>query len=150
MRALLVGCLLAAPCLMAHATSPRLNSTTPAGAQRGTDLEVRFSGARLDHSPEIVFSSPGIKVLKIDSAKTNSIRATVRVAADCPLGEHQLRVRTAAGVSELRTFWISAYTNIAESEPNNERAKALQVEPGVTINGSAGSDETDYFRVQAK
>jgi hypothetical protein len=150
MRALLVGCLLAALAFVAHATSPRLNSTTPPGAQRGTELELRLSGARLDSSPEIVFSSPGIKVLRIDSAKTNSIRATIRVAPDCAQGEHQLRVRTANGVSELRTFWVGAYTNVSESEPNNDRAKAQQVALGVTINGSAGGDDTDYFSVQAK
>jgi len=150
MKALLVGCVLAALTLSAQATSPRLSSTTPAGAQRGTELEVRLNGARLDNSPEIVFLKPGIKVVRIDSAKTNSIKATIQIAKDCALGEHQLRVRTAGGVSELRTFWVSAYTNINEFEPNNERAKAHQVPFGVTINGSAGGEDTDYYRVNVK
>src|SRR5688500_8713313 len=108
MKALLVGCSLAALAWGVNATSPRLNSTTPPGAQRGDELELRLNGARLDNSPEIVFSSPGIKVVRIDSAKTNSIKATVKIAADCALGEHQLRVRTPGGVSELRTFWVGA------------------------------------------
>jgi hypothetical protein len=150
MKALLVGCVLAALTLGAQATSPRLNSTTPAGGQRGSELEVRLNGARLDNSPEIVFVKPGIRVLKIDSARTNSIKAIVQIAKDCPLGEHQLRVRTAGGVSELRTFWVSAYANISEFEPNNERAKAHQVPLGVTINGSAGGEDTDFYRINAK
>jgi hypothetical protein len=150
MKALLVGWVLAALTFSAHATSPRLNATTPAGGQRGTELEIRLNGARLDKSPEVVFSGEGIKVLKIDSVKTNSIRATVRIAPDCKLGEHQLRVRTAGGVSELRTFWVGAYTNVAEFEPNNDRTKAHQVALGVTVEGSAGGEDTDIFRVNAK
>jgi hypothetical protein len=149
MKVLLAGWLFAAFAVVAVATSPRLNTITPAGAQRGTDVEVRLAGARLDQSPEIVFSSSGIKVLKIDSAKTNSIRATLRIAADSPLGEHQLRVRTPGGVSELRTFWIGALPNADEIEPNNDRATAHRVKTGITINGAAGGDDTDYFRLPA-
>src|SRR5687768_9490217 len=150
MKALLVGCSLAALALSVHATSPRFNSTTPAGGQRGTEMELRLNGARLDKSPEIVFTGSGIKVVRIDSAKTNSIKATIRIAPDCELGEHQLRVRTAGGVSELRTFWVGAYTNINEFEPNNERTKAHQIPLGVTVNGSAGGEDTDFYRVTAK
>lgn len=150
MRALLLGSLLAAVVVGAPAASPRLNSTTPAGGQRGTELTVTFSGARLEGSPEIVFNGPGLKVLKIDAVKTNSIKATVQIAPDCPPGEHQLRIRTAGGVSELRTFWVGAYPNVSEFEPNNERVKAHQVPSGTTINGSAGGEDVDYFRVEAR
>jgi len=150
MKALLVGGVLAALTLGAIANSPRLSSTTPAGGQRGAELEVRLSGARLDNSPEIIFAGRGIKVVKMDSVKTNSIRATIKIAPDCPLGEHQLRVRTAGGVSELRTFWVGAYTNLNEFETNNVQAKAHQVPLGVTINGSAGGEDIDFYRVTAK
>jgi hypothetical protein len=150
MKALLVGWVLAALTFSAHTAVPRFNSTTPAGAQRGTELTLNLSGARLDNSPEIVFTGPGIKVLKIDSAKTNSIKATIKIAPDCELGEHQLRVRTVGGISELRTFWVGAYTNISEFEPNNERTKAHQIPLGVTVNGNAGGDDTDFFRVTAQ
>ena len=150
MKALLVGGSLAALALGVHATSPRFNSTTPAGGQRGAEMELRINGARLDKSPEIVFAGSGIKVVRIDSTKTNSIKATIKIAPDCELGEHQLRVRTAGGVSELRTFWVGAYTNINEFEPNNERPKAHQIPLGVTVNGSAGGEDTDFYRVTAK
>lgn len=150
MKALLVGGLLAALASAVYATSPKLNATTPPGAQRGTEILLRLSGSRLEDAQEIVFSTPAIKVLKMESVRTNSIKATVRIAPDCALGEHQLRVRTATGVSDLRTFWISAYTNVDESEPNNELAKAQRVSPGVTINGSAGGEDTDFYRVDVR
>jgi hypothetical protein len=150
MKALLVGVVLAALIFSVQANSPRLGSTTPPGGQRGTEISVTFSGSRLANSPEIVFSDPGIKVVKIDAVKTNSIKATLLISKDCELGEHQLRVRTAGGVSELRTFWVSAYPNLSEIEPNNERVKSHQITLGTTINGTAGGDDTDLFRVEAK
>ena len=66
MKALLVGSVLAALAFGASANSPRFNSTTPAGGQRGTEIELRLNGSRLDASPEIVFAGEGIKVVKID------------------------------------------------------------------------------------
>ena len=76
MKALLVVSVLAALAGSVQASSPRLNSTTPPGAQRGTELTLNLYGARLDNSPEIVFTGPGIKVLKIDSAKTKWVGET--------------------------------------------------------------------------
>src|SRR5437763_572941 len=150
MTALLVGCVLAALAVGVEAASPRFNSITPAGAQRGTDPSITLNGARLEASPEIVFTGSGIKLLKIDSTETNAIKATIQVAKDCQLGEHQLRVRTAGGVSELRTFWVGASPEANEIEPNNERIKAHQIKLGTTINGTAGGEDTDFFRIDAK
>ena len=150
MKALLVGCVLAALAVGVEAASPRFNSITPPGAQRGTEATLTLSGSRLEASPEIVFTGAGIKVVKIDSAKTNAIKATIQIAKDCELGEHQLRVRTAGGVSELRTLWVGAYPEVNEIEPNNERIKAHQIKLGTTINGAAGGEDTDFFRIDAK
>lgn len=148
LKSLSLVALLAAVSL--HAASPRLNSTTPPGGQRGQEMSVTFSGARFDGSSEIVFSDPGLKVVKHDAVKTNSIKATLLISKDCELGEHQLRVRTAGGVSELRTFWVGAYPNVSEIEPNNERVKSHQLTLATTINGTAGGDDVDLFRVEAK
>ena len=150
MRTLLVVGVLAAQVLAVRANPPRLTATTPPGGQRGTESELRLTGSRLDKAPEIIFATPGIKVVKIESAKTNVVKATIQIAKDCELGEHQLRVRTAGGVSELRTFWVGAYPNVAEFEPNNERVKAHQLQLGTTVNGSSGGDDVDLFRVEAK
>ena len=43
-----------------HATSPKLNSTTPPGAQRGTETALTLYGSRLDAAPEIVFIGSAI------------------------------------------------------------------------------------------
>src|SRR6185503_322417 len=111
---------------------------SPAGAQRGVQLEVRLNGARLDDAEEIVFIGSGIEVLDLDSAKANQVRANIKIAPDCRLGEHKLRVRTKGGVADLRTFWVSAFTNVAEVETNNINSKAQTVPLGVKIKGSSG------------
>src|SRR5436190_24214881 len=70
----------------ANATSPRLTGLTPVGAQRGSEVELRLSGARLDDTQEIIFYEPGIQVVSIDAAKTNVIKAQLKIASDCRLG----------------------------------------------------------------
>ena len=133
----------------ANAVAPRLTNILPPGAQRGTEVEVRFTGQRLDDTKEIVFYTPGISVVSMDTS-TNRIKAMLKIADDCRLGEHQIRLRTATGVSELRTFWVDALTNLAEVEPNSDIARAQKIPLNITINGSIPSEDIDYFVVTAE
>src|SRR6476661_8951871 len=64
----------------AYATSPKLTSITPTGAQRGTEVELKLAGSRLDDAQELVFYEPGISVLKLDSSKTNVVKAQIKIA----------------------------------------------------------------------
>jgi len=135
----------------AQASSPKLNSISPSGGQRGAEMEVRFNGQRLESAQEIIFYSPGIEVLKLDPARTNApCKARIRIAHDCRLGEQQLRLRTAAGISELRTFWVGPFKTIEEIEPNSELAKAQKIPLNVTVSGKIESEDVDYFQFEAK
>src|SRR5437870_1905905 len=78
-------------CGAASAASPELTTIMPRGGQRGTEVVVDFQGDRLADAADIVVHEPGLSILKIEhSAK--SVKATLKIAADCPLGEHSLRV----------------------------------------------------------
>ncbi len=134
--------------LPAHAVAPRLSNILPVGGQVGTELEVRFTGQRLQDAKEIVFYHSGISVVSMD-AGTNRVKATLRIAPDCRLGEHQMRLRTATGVSEVRTFWVSAFTNLTEVESNSDIKQAQRVELNSTVNGAITSDDMDFFAVSA-
>lgn len=127
------------------ATAPRLNSLSPPGGQRGTELEVRFNGDRLDDAQEVVFYSKGIEVLDL---KTN--KARLKIASDCRLGEHHVRIRAASGISDLRTFYVGPFASTNETEPNNELAKAQSIPLNVTVQGAAGGEDMDFFQVSAK
>lgn len=141
---------LAMAAMTSWGNSPKLNSITPAGGQRGSEVEINLNGSRLEGAKELMFYSPGFEVVKLDTSKTNAVKARLRISADCELGEHFLRVRTASGLSEVRNFFISAFPNIQESEPNNDPAKPQKIAMNSTVNGSAGQDDIDYFQVDAR
>src|SRR5262249_50909643 len=105
MRKLLLGAVvLLCTISQVRAASPSLGSITPRGGQRGTEMPLFFNGARLSDAVEILFYSPGFSVSKIEAVNDNQVKATVKIAADCRMGEHIMRVRTKTGISEMRSF----------------------------------------------
>ena len=135
---------------IANAASPSLGGIAPRGGQRGIEMAISFNGGRLSDAKEILFYEPGFTVTKLEIVNDSTVKATVKIAADTRLGEHAMRVRTATGVSELRTFYVSALPNIDEKEPNSEFDKPQKIPLNVTVNGSIGSEDVDYFLVEAK
>ena len=134
----------------AFAVDPKLSGTVPKGGQRGTELEIKFQGARLDDAKDILFYSPGFQVTKIVETNSNLVRATVKIAPDCALGEHCLRIRTASGVTDLETFFVGPFPNVEEKEPNSEFAKAQKIPLNSTVEGVVNREDVDYYLVDAK
>ncbi len=131
------------------AVAPRLTNILPPGGQRGTEVPVIFSGQRLGDTREVVFYHDGLSAAQLE-AGTNQVKVTLRIAPDCRMGEHQIRLRTATGISDVRTFWVGALTNLAEIEPNSDRAKAQRLPLNCTVHGAIGSEDIDYFLVAAE
>ena len=134
----------------AEAASPRLTAVRPVGGQRGTELEVHFTGQRLGDAQEILFYQPGISASKIEKVDANHVKAMVKIDVDSALGLVDLRVRTASGVSELRTFSVGALKETTEVEPNDEFAKPQKITFGSVVNGVARSEDVDYYAFEAK
>ncbi|MBY0229841.1 MAG: PPC domain-containing protein, partial [Gemmataceae bacterium] len=134
----------------AQGASPSLGLVWPRGAQRGTEATWTFSGARLTDAKEIVFYSPGFTVAKLQVIEDANVRATVKIAADCKLGEHAVRVRTASGLTELRTVWVGALPVVDEKEPNSELAKAQKIGLNCTVHGVVDYEDVDYYAVECK
>jgi hypothetical protein len=132
-----------------QAASPSVGSISPVGAQRGTEVEVTFNGARLVDAQEILWYSPGIEVKGLEPAD-NAVKAKLAIAADCRLGQHAMRLRTASGTSELRTFYIGALPEVKEAEPNSEFAQPQKIALGTTINGVVDNEDVDFYLVEAK
>jgi len=133
-----------------NAASPSLGSIQPRGAQRGTEAVVTFNGGRLADAQEILIYYPGITVKKLEVVNDAAVKATLAIAADCRLGEHAFRVRTAGGISDLRTFWVGAMPVIDEKEPNSEFDKPQPIAMNTTVHGVVDSEDQDYFVVEAK
>jgi hypothetical protein len=137
-------------CGSAFAASPALGGIQPRGAQRGTEAVLTFQGARLTDAQEVLVYYPGIAVKKMEMVNDATLKVTVAIAPDCRLGEHAFRVRTATGVSEVRTFWVGALPVIEEVEPNSDFDKPQPIPLNVTVHGIVQSEDVDYFVVECK
>jgi hypothetical protein len=135
---------------VATAASPSLGGLTPRGGQRGTDIEVLFNGARLEDAQEILFYEPGISLVKLEAVNTNQVKATLKIAPDCQLGAHRVRVRTATGISDLHPFMVGNLPIVPEVEPNSDFAKPQVVAMNSTVIGVADNEDVDYYVIDAK
>ena len=143
-------CALCALCGSVSAASPSLGSIQPRGAQCGTDATLTFSGARLADAQEVLVYYPGIAVKKLEVVNDVSLKVTVTIAPDCRLGEHAFRVRTATGISEVRTFWVGALPVVEDVEPNSDFDKPQPIALNVTVHGVVTAEDQDYFVVECK
>lgn len=132
----------------AFAASPRLRSITPHGVRRGAEHVLTFRGSNLADAQEIFFYDTGFEVTKLEPA-AGAVKATVKVSPECRLGEHVAQVRTASGISDFLTFHVETLPEVAEQEPNNDFAAPQPIELNVTVNGNVGSEDVDYYVVEA-
>jgi hypothetical protein len=132
------------------ASSASVGGISPRGAQRGTDAVLFFNGARLSDAKDVLFYYPGMTLAKLEVVNDNQVKATVKIAPDCRLGEHALRLRTATGISELRTFFVGALPQVEEKEPNSDFVAPQKIPLNVTVTGVIDTEDVDYFLVEAK
>jgi hypothetical protein len=125
--------------------TPVLNLIEPRGGQRGTELEMHFYGERLDGLQELLAYDPGIEVRSIAVENDKHASAKVFIKPDAPLGEHGLRVRTAGGVSYLRSFFVGQFPVVNEADPNDKPDQAQRIELNTTVQGVAKQEDVDYY-----
>jgi Bacterial pre-peptidase C-terminal domain len=134
----------------AWAVAPTVRTIQPVGGQRGTEVTVTLAGQRLADIREILFYQPGITVTKIVGGKDAQAVATFKIAEAAQVGLHDFRVRTATGISSLKTFSVGTLRDVAEVEPNNDFSRPQTISTNVTVNGLAGNEDIDYYEVRAK
>ena len=132
------------------AASPVLSNIIPRGGQRGTEVEVVFNGQRLEDTQELMIYEPGIEVAEFAVVSATQVKAKLKVAADCVLGTKRIRVRTASGISDLRSFRVGALPRVDEKEPNSEFVAPQVVANNVTVEGIIQNEDVDYFVIEAK
>ncbi len=161
MRSLLVAATLALLNATADAGSPRLARVTPPGGQRGTTAIIELLGRNLDEPREILFYESGITAEAIEKVETilaangkpapvdpgTRVRVKLKIAADCPLGAHGFRLRTADGLSEYVRFFVGPFPTVEEDEQinkirNDKRETAKAVPINSTVFGKL-NDPTD-------
>lgn len=133
------------------AAAPEFNAIQPRGGQRGTDVDVTFSGNRLADAEEIVSYNPtGIKALSFKAENPTTLKVKLHIEPGCQLGEQLFRVRTKSGISYARNFFVDQFPTVEEKEPNTLIEEAQPITTGVTIAGVAKNEDTDYYKIEAK
>lgn len=132
------------------AGSPSVSNVQPRGGQRGTELLLTLGGGNLADAQEVIFYEPGFTTVKLEAGNAGAVKATIKIAPETRLGEHSLRVRTATGISELRTFWVGALPIVDEKEPNSEFTTPQKIALNSTVHGVADNEDVDYYAVEAK
>jgi hypothetical protein len=136
--------------LAAYAASPSLGGVLPRGGQRGTEVDLVFTGDRLSDAQDVLIYQPGVTVSKFEIVNNNQLKVKVKVAPDARLGEYSLRVRTLTGISDLRTFYVGALPQVDEKEPNSDFATPQKIPLNVTVAGFVDNEDVDYYLVEAK
>ncbi|HYW43606.1 MAG TPA: PPC domain-containing protein [Bryobacteraceae bacterium] len=158
MRRIIVWAVLAASSLYAD-TRYMVDYLLPRGGSRGATVEVTFHGVSLEEPREVLFYQAGIRASDFVPLPKpgDGFRVKFQIAPDCPLGEHVLRVRTAAALSDAVTFWVSRFPTVLESETkigeNDTLAKAKPIPLNSTVEGEIlpGPDmDRDCYRVEAR
>jgi hypothetical protein len=137
-----------ASCLSAAA--PEIDQLAPRGGQRGTEVEVIFSGTRLGDARGLFFYEPGITLKSLEVLPDKRVKTRLVLAGDCMLGPHALRLQSATGISNLVTFSVGALKEVNEVEPNNDFAKPQKIELNCTVNGVVLNEDVDYYALEAK
>ena len=132
----------------AHAASPDLQTILPRGGQIGTDVELTFTGNRLDDAEEVILYDHGLQVKSLEVIDAKKVTARLAIGDDCPLGEQRMRLRCRGGISELRTFWVGQYPTVHEAEPNNAFTQPQKIERNITIEGVAENEDIDHYAVE--
>jgi len=111
---------------------------------------VTITGDHLEDAQGLLIYTPGIQVLSMTAVDAGKAKAWLRVAANSPLGEHEVRLWTASGVSELMPLYVGQFPNVACSGSNHTVARAQPVPLNCTVNGVIHDEEIDYYSVQAR
>jgi hypothetical protein len=129
---------------------PVLSWIYPAGAARGTTVEILATGTSILPDTVLV-TGLGVTGKVVDGKDPNKVKLSVTVAADAPVGEREFRLLNAGGVSNRFRFLVGDLPEIAEVEPNNDKATPQKIASlPVVINGQITDSDRDYFKFPAK
>jgi len=154
----------------ADAGTPKLARMYPPGGQKGTTVEVEITGKYLEQSREVLFYEPGITIESMEMMQSvvgpngkaqpvepgTRVRLKVKIADDCPLGAHGVRLRTNTGLTEYHRFFVGPFPTVEENEVinksrNDKRETAMSVPANTTVHGKLNdATDVDMYRVDVK
>lgn len=127
--------------------APRLLTTMPMGGTTGTQVEVTISGENLDDIDDLLFSDPRLTATrKLDAAGLPvPNQYTVSIAADCPVGVYETRVRSRLGISSSRIFSVSNFPEVLQKAGNTSLATAMELPMNSLCNAVMTVRAADHY-----
>ncbi len=133
--------LVAAPAFADPIPRPSLRTVFPAGGKAGSSVDVVVAGSDIEAARTLAFDHPGIQA---NLVKESTFRVTI--AADVPVGRHEVRVIAPLGASNPRSFVVGRLSELVEREPNATPEAATPIPLGSTVNGRIdGQADIDWF-----
>src|SRR5437870_5967623 len=168
--ALLAAIIALPPSLGLSQPIPKITSVSPDWIERGTTSVVTLEGENLREIAGFIFSGDGgltatnapppVYSATLESNRggivpagddEKTLRVSVTVTPDTPLGARELRVFAPAGVSEPVIVNVDFLRQLMEAEPNNDTNHAQLVELPTAVNGVIKeAAESDFFRFKAR
>lgn len=145
-RTLTALALLLVTSAVSFAAPPNVSHLFPAGARRGTTVEVN-AGGTFDCWPVKTWASD--KAITITPGKEKGA-LSIAIAADAAPGTHWIRLHDEQGASALRPFLVGTLPEVAEQEPNDDATRPQKLDSlPVAVNGRLiKAGDVDCFAVK--
>lgn len=135
----------------AQAAAPQIEYVYPAGGQRGTTVDITVGQGKGDTKvtpwPAKVWSDGA--GLTFEADKTAN-RFRVKIADDCPVGPHLIRVHNADGSSVPKVFVVGRHAETVEPEKASSEPRPVAKLPAVLNGQLAKSGEADTWAVEVE
>ena len=130
---------------------PQLNTTAPTGVVVGSESTLHLHGKHLTKARTLLFYKKGLSVGKPTVHNDKHISFPLKVAPDCPIGEHPVRLHCDNGTSYQRIVWVNPLPIIDESkEANDSPDQAQELQLNTSARGQIKREDRDYYKVMLK
>ena len=161
MKPLLSSFLLLSTLAFAGPMVHHIEHVTPRAGQRGTAVEVTLEGAYIKEAREVLFYRTGIRCTEVKALPSlpgprsmmhggfieDKVQCRFEIDADCPLGLHPFKLRTATELSTLSTFAVTRFPVVNEAQEDQPVAMNSIVLGRMDTNQNA---DVDVYRVSGR
>lgn len=144
----MMSVLLPASLLWQGLAPPEIERPRPSIFQRGATARIELRGKRLEDAQRVVCDGAAGVTAKIIARKTNTLTLDVSVAANAAVSDRELRVVTAAGVSNSRPVAVSLLPVLVENGATASGVPEIEL-PAILSGSIDAATEVDRFRFHA-
>ena len=143
---------------LAQTSYPMLTHTTPVVVQQGTTSTITVSGKmNLFGAYKVLVEGEGVEATVVGEQPSTrpagklpnitSVKLSVKVAPDAPLGVREFRIATCLGVSSIGQLVVNDSSVVVEKGDNNTRESATMLPMPCAISGRIEKvEDVDFYK----